>query len=289
MNKLRLKKNRAVGGNPKDVGAAGGVQLVTNPSKSVKSAPLPLPDPEDDRPIERDARKPPKAPKVKPEQVKPRIRSLDPRFDQIHGDVNPKHVTERYAFIKEIAAKENEERQDRLKKLRAAKRRLQNFEGDGEEDAEEDAAIEKKRKVGAKSRKNIDWDYSGGMGDADEDDDDDGAELDSVDQVLNEFEDPDDIDAELRELQRETSKFKQTVQMDKAQERVRKVKADHMKKELEAVKENQKAKPFFMKKKDLKKEVERTRYEELEKKGGKQMVGKFAEKKMKRKQKYMPT
>jgi hypothetical protein len=203
--------------------------------------------------------------------------------------------------LREKAQKENEERQNKLRKLKAIQREKEHEgaagkKGRGDWDysapmtADDDDLLEKvdpligidMKRLNRKRGRGWGDDEEGDNGGASDEEGSDGSNSEDDEAAQYKALHPKQLDAEIERLHRETSRFKQQTQQERAQERTAQVKRDHMRKEMQNIKDNKKSAPYFLKPKELKKEVERVRFDELEKKAGLEGVRKFAEKKNKK-------
>lgn len=212
---------------------------------------------DDDRPIERSAKsRPPPAHRVAAAAAgAPRRKSVDPRFDPLYGSLNKNTVKHSYAFLAEMEKAEFGEHLQRMKVLREASRRAAKREADGDsgsENAEDD--------------------------DAEDRDEEFEAAVSAATATMR----PQRLERALAEEQRFVAHFRQKEKQSQATDREQEVRKRYMKAQAQDVLEHRKARPFFLKSSEMKKEVERARFDALEKKGGQDLVDKFIDRKRKR-------
>lgn len=227
---------------------------------------------DDERPIERSARKPPQK-KVSNEllAVLPKKhRAVDPRFDPMYGSINEQQFKQNYKFLEDQRQDEQSRRRIKIRRLNTILRRLR-AEKEAEANGEE-----------------VDGDYNFSE---DEEEvflrDIDEGDVASRSEALGELRrmkrtPMHRLERELLEVQRESTLYQSQVGDSKAKSRVADVKKSIMKAEVKAVKEGTKNKPFFLKRGDLKRRVAEDKFEELNQKGGKNLVDKYMERKRKR-------
>lgn len=205
-----------------------------------------MPKHDDDRPIERSARvKPRLVERAAPVQAK---RShIDPRFDNLYGSLNRNHYDQSYGFLKEKEREEHFGRLHRIKVLKEAAKRLREVEqvaSDEEEQRASSLENEVRAAVSTLAPRQLEW--------------------------------------ELESLKAATANFQQKTKQEQALSREVAVKRACMRKEAADVLASKKVRPFFLKNRELKKEVERAKFDELDEKGGQGLVDKYVDRKRKR-------
>lgn len=224
---------------------------------------------DDDRPVERSARKrPPSHLQGAGLALPSKPKTIDPRFHSAYGSFQPQHYDQQYKFLQSQREEEQIARYKRIKRLHSMLRRFAVEENllSGEEDEEFDLS-EQEREV-----------FLDGI---------DEEDATSVQQALRELAllkrtPKAAIQEELQQLKRETTLYLSQVGERKAKSRVAEVKKAAMKAEVKAVKEGKKQKPYFMKRKEVKERIAADTFEKLEQRGGKLMVDKYLERKQKK-------
>ena len=229
---------------------------------------------DDDRPIERSARKRPTAhPAIASSSSAStkKSKTIDPRFHSAYGSFQAQHYDHRYQFLTEQREQEQQVRYKRIKRLHTMLRRFaveeHNHQEEGGEDDEAYDLSETEREV-----------FLDGI---------DEEDTTSVQAALRELAilkrtPKAAIQEELQQLKRETTLYRSQVGEQKAKSRVAEVRKAAMKAEVKAVKDGTKQKPYFMKRKDVKEKIAADTFDKLDQRGGKLMVDKYLERKQKR-------
>jgi hypothetical protein len=266
-----------------------------------------------DKPIERSARTPP--PRLSAASWKPGTRpatAVDPRFDSLHGSLDPNKFGEQYKFLREMEEKEQQARlvRIRLVSLCLRRRRMERLLGIKKMRSVVDAKRKRPRHIEDLS------DEKGG-------DDEPGYSLEELEEIVAGLSDEEEeivvsgssrnqhvVDAtshtdeairerrhmidelrhqpldallrELDELKHQSTVFKSKTSNTKALSRQSGVRKELLKKELQSVKEGKKKRVFAPKRSTMKEQVLEKTYDSLKERGGLQMVSTYLERKAKR-------
>ena len=250
-----------------------------------------MPNVNDDRPIESSARKPPSRSKLyvgDGQQLPTRKKSVDPRFDPLHGPLNNTEFKQRYKFLEEMEEDEQKNRLRRIKILNTALKRIRMEHALAAKKIFH-LANKKERQAAAAAGEQRDEGYDlaeleeivGGL--SDDENDAWGDDADAMHQLEELRHLPEHmVRHELEGLKRQSTIFKSKTSNSRALSQKSSVKKDLLKAEIQAVRAGKKSKVFVPKRTELKKRVLEKTYESLQARGGQQMVSTFLERKAKR-------
>lgn len=171
----------------------------------------------------------------------------DPRFDPIYGPADTRHFEQHYKFLIEQQAEEEERRKFRIRCLRCVLRRIR-LEDAGEDLEEYDLSDTEREVFGEEHLSDL-------------------AQLKRTPTKQ--------IVEELEKLQRESQVYISQVKDKSAKSRRSNVRTSLIKKEVEAVKQGVKSKPYFPKRSEVKRAVLSDTFDRLEGVGGKAAVDKY--------------
>lgn len=176
---------------------------------------------------------------------------MDPRFDPMFGEPNRAFVESHYKFVQEREEEEERERRFRIRCLKCVLRRFE-LEEAGADTTEYDFTDDEEQVFGDDHREDL---------------------------ALLKLTPTPHIRRELEELKR-ASQLYTARHKDKAANRRRsEVKKNIMKKEVKAVRDGVKSKPYFPKRRELKKAELADTYDRLEEKGGQAAVNRYVARK----------
>lgn len=188
-------------------------------------------------------------------RVAPKSKEMgDPRFDPLHGPADRRHFEQHYKFLLEQQAQEEVERKFRVRRLKCFLRRVE-LEASGEPLEEYDLSDTERDVFGP----------------------------DHLDELRDLKQTPPRlIYKELEELQRESQLYVSRMKDASAKSRKSGVRKELMKREVEAVKEGKKSRPFFPKRSAVKKAILSDTFDRLEQVGGRDAVDKYLRSKKKK-------
>lgn len=179
----------------------------------------------------------------------------DPRFDPIYGPADTRHFEQHYKFLREQQAEEEEKRKFRIRCLRCILRRIR-LEDAGEDLEEYDLSDTERDVFGEDHLSDL---------------------------ALLKRTPTRQIVEELEKLQRESQIYVSQLKDSHTKSRRGNVRSSLIKKEVEAVKQGVKSKPYFPKRSEVKRAVLSDTFDRLEGVGGKAAVDKYLLSKKKKK------
>ncbi|KPI83327.1 hypothetical protein ABL78_7636 [Leptomonas seymouri] len=181
------------------------------------------------------------------------VKRVDPRFDPMLGRADVRHFEQNYKFLREEEEKEEMARRFRIKCLKCVIRRCE-LEQAGEDLDEYDLSDYEQEVFGEDHQREL-------------------REM--------KLTPPQQLYAELEQLQRATQLYVSRTRDKSAQDRHARVKKELLKKEVQAVKAGTKSKPYFPKRAELKKAMLADTFTHLNEKGGKAAVDRYVIRKRK--------
>lgn len=228
-------------------------------------------------------------------------KSIDPRFSTAvyHGTAIKQNLEKQYAFLGEMAAKEQKERETRLRALRREQRYREKELKEKAREAERIAALKRGKKLLKKkqqpSKANDESDDNHDNKDKDEEKDDENND-DGDDEDDEEIEglDPDDririalmkdleLQDEVAKLRKEVNHFKMKRGERHAREKRDSSRRTWAQQQVAAVKSGKQLKPFFANKKQMKIQTAKDELRDAAKSGGHAATNSLMEKKLKKK------
>lgn len=230
-------------------------------------------DPEDRPPPAKSARAKPSSAHHRGQPSRP-ARPVDPRFDPMFGaSTDIKSFEKNYKFLLEQQDAEEEARRFRIKCLKCVLRRHEIEQARLEARRQEEGSKKKAKRTAE-----------------DEDEDEDLSDYErevfgedhAQDLRVMKLTPPQHLYRELEQLQRDSQLYVSRRKNTAAVSRKDQVRKALMKKEVSAVKEGAKARPYFPKRSVVKRAVLSDRFEQLEEKGGKGAVDRYLARKTKK-------